>query len=56
MDLEEYVGKMFFEKHTIRWNPNSLIWWDWRRWSLLHLAFNSNQELRRLLQRSARRW
>jgi hypothetical protein len=64
INLEEQVEKMFLEEIQLsRWRmsgswvkwKNSVVWWGWRRWSLLHLVSNSNQEWRRLLQRSARR-
>jgi hypothetical protein len=32
-----------------------LVWWDWRRKNLPHQVFNSNQGLRSLLRRRARR-
>jgi hypothetical protein len=38
----------------VKWK-SSVVWWGWRRWSLLHPVSNSNQKWRQLLQRSARR-
>jgi hypothetical protein len=56
---------MFLEEHTaqqmedvgswIKWK-SFVVWWGWRRWSLLLPISNSNQEWKRLLQRSARKW